>query len=380
MSEQKKSGCSRRNFVASLSTAGAATAMGVVPLVLNACAEQARASSEPKEGTATPPTPFVDSTELKMTPVTTPGVEKLSFEWDGDVKVFRLIAEPVTLHWPDMSDPHGMARRPIFAWGYNGSVPGKTIEVTEGDRVRIHVTNNLSDPTTMHWHGLHIPIEMDGVPGVSQDPIQPGDTFTYEFTLEQSGTFFYHSHVMQAKQVGLGLMGFFIVHPKNPEPWMIVDHDFLYFLQIWMIHPGSSIPDTLEMNNFNYFTMNGVPGPDIVPMKVRLGDRVRIRVANLSMMAHPVHLHGHTYKITDWGGGFLPEHQHIKANTINISSAEVRVMDWQAQRIGKWMFHCHFSHHTMNDMHRTPLPNAGGHAGHAAHDMGGRHTYCEVVP
>lgn len=312
------------------------------------------------------------------TPVESPGIKKLPYVMDGSIKVFHLTAEPVTIYFPDMSDHTGKARRPILAWGYNNSVVGPTIEIVEGDRVRIIVQNNLPDATTVHWHGLHIPIEMDGVEGISQEPIPPGTSFTYEFTVEQHGTYFYHPHFMGAKQVGMGMVGFFIVHPKNPEPWQRVDHDYTYIFQTWMIQPGSSVPDTMEMSNFNYFTMNGKAGPDVVPMKVRTGERVRIRCLNLSMLTHPVHLHGHTYKVTEYGAGFLPESQHIIANTINISSAEVRAFDFTAGKLGRWMFHCHFMHHVMNDMHRNPIPGSG--STHMGHQMGGMSTWLEVTP
>ena len=313
---------------------------------------------------------------LGYRPIETPGINTLPYELDGQVKMFHLTAEPVTIHFPDMSDPNGAGRRPIFAWGYNGSVIGPTIEVVEGDRVRIIVQNNLSDPTTVHWHGLHVPIEMDGVEGISQDPIQPGASFVYEFTIEQHGTYFYHPHFMGAKQVGMGMSGFFIVHPKNPQPWQIVDHDYAYLLQTWMIHPGSPVPDTMEMSNFNYFTMNGRAAPDITPMKAKLGEKIRVRCLNLSMLTHPIHLHGHSYKITEYGSGFLPESQHILANTINISAAEVRTVEFTAGRPGKWLFHCHFLHHVMNDMHRTPIP--GNDSGHSGHQMGGMTTWIDV--
>lgn len=310
-------------------------------------------------------------------PCIAPGIPTLPYRRVGNVKVWELTAEPVEVAFPDMSDPNGVRRRPIYCWGYNGSMIGPTIEAVEGDTVRILFRNNLPDPTTVHWHGLHLPIEMDGVPDISQKPVPPGGQFTYEFTLEQSGTYFYHSHVMQAKQVGLGLMGFFIIHPRVPEPWQIVDRDYCYMLQTWMIHPGSPNPDPSEMSEFNYFTMNGRPGPDIVPMVARRGEKVRIRVANLSMLAHPVHLHGHTYKVTDWGGGFLPPSQHIAANTINVSAAEVRAVEFEAKRLGKWLFHCHFTHHTMNDMHRDPIPGMTSHASHS--DNGGMHTWIEIT-
>lgn len=316
-----------------------------------------------------------------LTPVSpiAQGIPNLPFEMDGAVKVFRLTAEPVTLQWPDMSDGMGMNQRPIHVWGYNKSSPGPTLEATEGDRVRIIFTNNLTESTTIHWHGLHIPLEMDGVPGFSQPPVEPGQTFVYEFDLVQSGTYFYHSHVMQAKQIGLGLMGFFVVHPKNPPDWYFVDHDYLFFLHTWKINPGSPLPDAMEMSEFNYFTMNGQPGPQIPPMTAALGEKVRMRVGNLSMLAHPIHLHGHTFRVTEMGAGFLPPSQHMPMNTVNVSAAEIRTFDWVAERLGKWLFHCHFSHHTMNDMHRNPLPGQGSHQGHMGHDMQGMHTWIEVT-
>lgn len=317
--------------------------------------------------------------------VQTPGVATIQGTLNGNVREFQLTAQPVTIQLPDMSDGMGMRGRPVHAWGYNGSMTGPTLEAVEGETVRIVFTNNLPEPTTVHFHGIELPIEMDGVPGFSQEPVPPGGTFIYEFPLNQSGTYFYHSHYMAAKQVGLGLMGFFVIHPKNPTPSQRVDHDYAYFLHTWKINPASSIPDTLEMNDFNYFTMNGrvgngVRGWQLPPMKARVGDRVRIRVTNLSMVTHPVHLHGHTFVVTDWGGGFLPEAQQIKANTINVSSAEVRVLEFTARAPGKWMFHCHFTHHTMNDMDRPPLPGTPPMEGMHDMDMGGMSTWIEITP
>lgn len=358
----------RRDFVAGVGAAATIPALATFGLPM------AKADATDETSTA-------NLTSSSYVPVVTPGIAKLPFVMDGDVKVFRLRAEPVTIQFPDMSDGMGMSNRPINAWGYNGSVIGPTIEAVEGDTVRIIVENRLPDPTSIHWHGLHIPLEMDGVVGISQEPIPPGGSFTYEFTLEQHGTYFYHPHHMGAKQVGMGMAGLFIIHPRNPEPWMIVDRDYAYFLQIWMIQPGSPIPDTMEMSDFNYFTMNGRPGPNIVPMQAETGERVRIRVVNLSMLTHPIHLHGHTFRISEYGAGFIPPEVRIPANTENISSAEERSFEFVAgPRRGKWLFHCHFMHHTMNDMHRTPIPGSGGgHAGHAMMDMGGMHTWIEVT-
>jgi manganese oxidase len=319
-------------------------------------------------------------------PVETPGVASLPYALNGGVKEFRLTAEPVTVQFPDMSDGMGMRGRPINVWGYNGSMTGPTIEAVEGDTVRIFFQNNLPEPSTVHFHGIELPIGMDGIPFVSQPPVEPGGSFVYEFTLNQSGTYFYHPHYMTAKQVGLGLMGFFIVHPKNPLPSQIVDRDYAYFLHTWKINPGSPIPDTMEMNDFNFFTMNGkvgngVKGWQLPPMSAKVGERVRIRVTNLSMLSHPVHLHGHTFRITEWGAGFLPEAQQIRANTVNVSSAEERTLEFEARAPGRWMFHCHFTHHTMNDMHRPPLPSDPQMSQEmmAMMDMGGMATWIDVT-
>lgn len=319
-------------------------------------------------------------------PVEAIGVPSCPFTVSGGVKEFQLTAEPVTVMWPDGTDPHMMKRRPIYTWGYNGSMPGPTIEVVEGDTVRIVLKNNLPESTTIHWHGIELPINMDGVPDISQKPVKPGDTFVYEFTIRQpAGTFFYHSHQNTAKQVGLGLMGFFIIHPKNPTPDQIVDRDYAIMLHTWKIDPGSPIPDTLEMTNFNYFTMNGRVGEGpgskygIPDMKARIGEKVRIRVSNLSMLVHPFHIHGHQFKIVDLGGGFLPPHQHMTANTTNVSAAEVRAVQFEAKYPGKWMAHCHFTHHTMNDMHRPPLPGDPPMEEMPMMDMGGMSTVIDIT-
>lgn len=357
---------SRRDFMISASTAALGLPVAASALTL----PWSEKPTTQAKGQTSRSEPYV--------PVQALGVPTLPYEMDGDIKVFRLTVEPVTIQFPDMSDPHGMRRRPIHAWGYNGSVTGPTIEAVEGDRVRIIVQNNLPEGTSVHWHGLHVPIEMDGVVPISQEPIPPGESFTYEFTLEQHGTYFYHPHFMAAKQVGMGLSGFFIVHPRQPEPWQIVDKDYAFFLQVWMIHPGSPVPDTMEMNNFNYFTMNGRAAPDIPGMSAKSGERVRIRLVNLSMLNHPIHLHGHSFKITEHGAGFLPPNQHFVANTVHLSSAESRSIEFVAGRPGKWIMHCHFLHHVMNDMHRPPIP--GGGMNHMAHEMGGMHTWIEVKP
>jgi len=166
--------------------------------------------------------------------VTTPDVPDLPFTLDGSTKVFRLRAEPVKRKIAPF--------KTIDAWGYNGSCPGPTIQVTQGDRVRILIENSLPESTSMHWHGLEVPIEQDGVPFISQKPIAPGETYTYEFTVHQEGTFFYHAH--SAMQEMIGLLGLFIAHPQNSySPH--ADHDYAIVLQEWAILPSNTVPNTI---------------------------------------------------------------------------------------------------------------------------------------
>src|SRR6185369_1784 len=190
---------------------------------------------------------------------------KAEFTMDGDVKVYRLRAEPVVREF--------LPGRSVNVWGFNGSMPGPTVEITEGDRVRFVVENGLPEDFTMHWHGLEVPFEMDGVPGLEQDPIPPGGSFTYEFTLRQNGTFFYHSHM--AMQQMMGLIGPFVIHPKVPHD-PPVDRDFLVIWQEWALLPNNDTPNTMSME-FNWLTMNGRTGPDATPMLARQGERVRLR-------------------------------------------------------------------------------------------------------
>jgi FtsP/CotA-like multicopper oxidase with cupredoxin domain len=257
---------------------------------------------------------------------------------DNGVKVFNLIAEPVKREI--------LPGRVIDAWGYNGSTPGPTIQVKNGDRVRIVVENRLPEPTSMHWHGFEIPIEMDGMPYISQKPIAPGEKFAYEFTLHQEGTFFYHSH--SAMQEMMGMIGMFIMHPKQAHAPR-VDHDFGLVLQEWALLPNNSVPNTASME-FNWLTINGRSGPATTPMLVRLGSRVRIRMVNLGMDHHPMHLHGHTFYTTGTEGGRQPESTWTSGNTVLVGVAQARDIEFVANNPGDWMLHCHLPHHMMNNM------------------------------
>jgi len=309
----------RRSFLAGLATlAGAATAGRV--------AAQVPASTMAAAGGGS------------VVPVVTPDVPHLPFAMDGQVKVFRLKAEPVATEF--------LPGRKVDVWGFNGSMPGPTIEATEGDRVRIIVENHLPELFAPHWHGLEIPIGMDGVPGISQPPIPPHGSHTYEFTLNQNGTFFYHSHMPMQEM--LGSIGFFIVHPKKAhEPR--VDRDFGLIFQGWDIKPNNTVPNTLAME-FNWLTINGKAGPATTPLCVKLGERVRIRIVNLSMDHHPVHLHGHHCFLTGTEAGRVRGPVVVPENTIIAGVAQARDIEFVANNPGDWMLHCHLPHHMMNQM------------------------------
>lgn len=279
--------------------------------------------------------------DLKGEPVQiiTPDLTKLFWEMKNGAKEFHLFCRHTRREFlPDMW---------FDVWGFNDSMPGPTIEAVEGDRVRIIIHNELPESTTIHWHGLEVPNRMDGVHGLTQDPIKPGTTYTYEFDLNQNGTFFYHSH--GPMQEGMGMSGLFIIHPKVAyEP--VVDHDFALLIQEWAILPQSTIPNTMSME-FNFFTINGRSAPYITPLVVKLGSRVRIRFVNMSAIDHhPMHLHGHTFWVTGTEGGRIPQSAWIPGNNVLVGVAQARDVEFIANNPGDWMIHCHMFHHMMNHM------------------------------
>jgi hypothetical protein len=283
--------------------------------------------------------------------VQTPDIPDLPFTVENGVKVFHLVAEPVK----QQIAPN----KTIDVWGYNGSAPGPTIQITQGDRVRIIVDNHLPEPTSMHWHGFEIPHDMDGGPGISQTPIPPGGRFVYEFTLHQAGTYFYHSHM--AMQEMMGMLGAFIMHPKTPYAPR-VDKDFVVMLQEYAVLPNNSVPNSMNME-FNWLVFNGKAGPATTPLITRLGDRVRIRFVNLGMDHHPIHLHGHTFYITGTEGGRVPEAAWIPGNTVLVGVAQSRDFEFVANNPGDWMLHCHLPHHMMNQMSSNVGPLSRARAG-----------------
>lgn len=280
-------------------------------------------------------------------PVTVPNGTKLPWKIVNGIKVFHLVAEEV-----DHEFAPGLR---ALCWGYNGRVHGPTIEAVEGDRVRFYVTNRLPAPTTVHWHGLLLPNGMDGVGGLNQRSIQPGETFLYEYTLRQHGTFMYHSHHDEMVQMALGMEGLFIVHPRRrvgPK----IERDFAILLHEWDIPIGARRPDPNEMTEFNVLTMNAKAFPGTEPMVVRLGQKVRIRIGNLSINNHhPIHLHGYQFKVTETDGGRIPESGQWPETTVLVPVGSSRTIEFVADEPGDWAMHCHMLHHVMNQMgHGAP--------------------------
>ena len=279
-------------------------------------------------------------------PVVTLNGWTLPWRMKDGVKEFHLVAEPVVREIAP-----GMKAR---LWGYNGQSPGPTIEVVEGDRVRIFVTNKLPEHTSVHWHGQRLPNGMDGVTGITQKGIDPGKTFMYEFVARRPGTFMYHPHADEMTQMAMGMMGFWITHPKDPK-FMPVDRDFCFLLASYDIDPGSYTPKVNTMTDFNLWTFNSRAFPGIDPMVMRLNDRVRIRVGNLTMTNHPIHMHGHEFTVTGTDGGWVPPTARWPEVTTDVAVGQMRAIEFIADEPGDWAFHCHKSHHTMNAMgHDVP--------------------------
>ncbi|WP_024879232.1 copper oxidase [Methylosinus sp. LW3] len=325
---------SRRNFIGA-----AAGFVGVAAL-----SDRAQSASIPEAHYATsaatqPPLSPPNGPEYR--PVVTLNGWSLPWRMNEGVKEFHLVAEAVVREFaPGMK---------VNLWGYNGQSPGPTIEAVEGDKVRIFVTNKLPEPTSIHWHGILLPNGMDGVAGVTQPHIPPGKTFVYEFALKTSGTFMYHTHSDEMVQMAMGLMGMIIVHPRDPEQHS-VDRDFVFMLATYDVDPGTYVPKVVEMTNFNMWTFNNRVFPGIDPLVVRLNDRVRVRMGNLSMTNHPIHLHGHHFVVTGTDGGWIAPSAQRPEATVDVPVGATRAFELIANNPGDWALHCHKSHHTMNAM------------------------------
>ncbi|MDO9421088.1 MAG: copper oxidase [Herminiimonas sp.] len=329
---------SRRNFLASATTilgAGFVSKAGAASIPEAQIIQHAQ--------TLPPKAP---SSGRPFNPVVTLNGWSAPWRMKNGWKEFHLIAEPVIRELaPGMK---------ATLWGYNGSSPGPTIEVVEGDKVRIFVTNKLPEHTTIHWHGQRLPNGMDGIGGMTQPQIPVGKTYVYEFVAKRPGTFMYHPHADEVTQMAMGMMGFWVTHPKNPELHK-VDRDFVFLLNSYDIEPGSSTPKVNTMLDFNLWTWNSRVFPGIDSLVCRQGDRVRIRFGNLSMTNHPIHIHGHEFEVTGTDGGWVPPSARWPEVTTDVAVGQMRAIEFDATDVGDWAFHCHKGHHTMNAMgHDVP--------------------------
>ena len=325
---------SRRGFLGSAAVLASATAV-------SGRVQAASIPEAPTTRTNTMQPPLFPTSGPRYQPVVTLNGWTLPWRMNGDWKEFHLVAEPVVREMAP-----GMKAN---LWGYNGQSPGPTIEAVEGDKVRIFVTNKLPEHTTIHWHGMLLPNGMDGVGGLTQPHIKPGKTFVYEFVLKKSGTFMYHPHADEMVQMAMGMMGLFVIHPRDPQ-FMPVDRDFVFLLSSYFIDPGNYLPKVTEMTDFNLWTFNSRVFPGIDHLVVRQGDRVRVRVGNLTMTNHPIHMHGHHFSVTCTDGGWVPESARWPETTIDLPVGAMRAYEFVADVPGDWALHCHKSHHTMNAM------------------------------
>lgn len=244
---------------------------------------------------------------------------KMPFTMDGSTKVFQVTCK--ALDWE--TEPG----KKVPAFTYNGVVPGQEIRVTEGDKVRVVVKNELPESTSIHWHGVHTPNSMDGVPFITQPPIKPGETFTYEFIAKPSGSHMYHSHHNAAEQVTKGLLGSIIIEPKDKTKDFKVDGDY-----------------TLILNDANIgLTLNGKSFPATAPIIAKVSDKVRVRFMNEGLIIHPMHLHGMYMNVVTKDGA--PLANPYLCDTLNLAPGERYDVIIDCIEAGVWAFHCHILTH-----------------------------------
>jgi len=334
----------RRNF---FGVGGSAVGAAIVTRVSQA---EAMAAAPPPEPSVAPAKAAIVAPGGQVA-VQTPNGTTLPLRVVGGVRVGHLVAEEV-----DHEFAPGLR---ALCWGYNGGTPGPTIEAVEGDRLRLYVSNRLNEPTSVHWHGIVLPNGMDGVAGLTQTPIEPGETYVYEFTVRHPGTYMYHPHYDEMTQIALGMTGMFIVHPLRPRGPR-VDRDFALMTHEFRVDVGARRPNPSEMKDFNVLTFNSKSYPATAPLVVGKGERVRIRFGNLSPMDHhPVHLHGLWFKTTATDGGYIPESAQHPDTTVLIPTGSTRVIEFVPQESGDWAMHCHMTHHVMTQMGHGLPPMLG---------------------
>ena len=328
--------------IAALLAAAAALALAVVATIRASDDEPAMAAGSTMEdmghGAAAPTEGVPDATATRGSEVLEPRVE-------SGVWVYELQTKPV--RWEILPGTR------VTAYTYNGTVPGPEIRVPYGQRVRILVKNDLPDPTTVHWHGIAVPNAMDGVPGVTQDPIEPGESFTYEFDAipagrdSKGGTFLYHSHFEEDRQVGLGLAGALVIEEPDPVRY---DVERTIMISEWALDTATGEtrpPMEMEGSLPNFFTLNGRSFPATETIEVKRGDRVLLRLVGAGQFEHPMHLHGTDFRIVAKDGH--PVEQPLAADVVQVAPGERYDIAFTTTEPGKWVFHCHIGHHLTND-------------------------------
>ena len=333
---------SRRSFLKS--AAAVAVAGGTLAACSSSDAQKAATTAKNASGGTTAPHPSMPAAAstaaaadqmdamheagIKAFPAKTEGKGNQLFapKMVGGVKVYELTAESV--QWETAPG------KKVEAWAYNGQVPGPQIRVNEGDKVRVILHNKLSESTCIHFHGLELPNAMDGVPFITQPPVKPGQSFTYEFVVPagNQGSHMYHSHHNAAKQVGLGLLGAFIVEPKRPRKIEKADVDYVMILN----------------DGMHGYTLNGKSFPATEPIVANRGQTVRVRFMNEGMMIHPMHLHGMHMRIVEKDGWPL-EGAAFRCDTINIAPGERWDAIINCNNPGTWAFHCHILPHAESE-------------------------------
>ncbi len=278
------------------------------------------------------------------------GDQPLQARVEGGVKVFEL--ETAVIRWNILPWVR------VAAYAFNQQVPGPRIRITEGDRVRFVVRNDLPESTTIHWHGLILPNAMDGPAEVTQAPIPPGGSYTYEFVARQAGTFFYHSHDNPDRQETLGLYGALIIDPARPATGF--DEELVVQLQEWLYKNGYTFPAMPADGMLpNFFAINGKAYPETETVRLRVGQRLLVRfIGSSSGFIHPMHIHGGPFRIVATDGAPVPDAVQVVKDTVNVGPGERYDVIWEAREPGRWLLHCHINHHTTND--HTEQQGAGG--------------------
>ncbi|HMI55436.1 MAG TPA: DUF4396 domain-containing protein [Gemmatimonadaceae bacterium] len=315
-------------------------------------AEEVRGSIMPPGMIMTPETPAdamrdMAAADRRLVSYTAPSSAKgdrpLAPRIENGVKIFDLDAS--VIRW------NILPRTQVTAYAINRQVPGPRLELTEGDHVRINFTNHLPEPATMHWHGLVVPNRMDGPGYITQDPVPPGGRYIYEYVVQQAGTFFYHSHTRPDRQQALGLYGALIIRPRDSVIEPKANYEYVVQLQEWLNRDGQTYPAMLMEGGLpNFFTINGKAWPATDTLRMKVGETIKLRIIGTNNnFIHPMHMHGGPFTVVARDGVPLNPAARFEADVINVGPGQRWDVIWPAREPGKWIFHCHIPHHTLNN-------------------------------